>query len=201
MPQQTPRRTPAQDTTGHFRGDTAPISGHRQRAAVIGPAERLGGTVVLGDERHDLGDQLLAGTELTPLEQPPGKDAARSKKSGSSGRLSQPAPGGASGQGPPGCARPGTPRSQARLGPRRRSATSRADQWLSTSGPGGRDGCDDLQADVVVVDPGAGQGDDGPPARPGPGRGTVAARSPRVSRRYRPGGRSAGSGRHRRPAG
>src|SRR4029453_656240 len=50
------------------------VSAGLEGPAVVGPAERRGGAVVVVDERHHLGHQVLHGAELAPLEQPTGQD-------------------------------------------------------------------------------------------------------------------------------
>src|SRR4029453_17348351 len=50
------------------------MSAGLERSAVVGPAERRGGAVVVVDERHHLGHQVLDEAELAPLEQPTGQD-------------------------------------------------------------------------------------------------------------------------------
>jgi hypothetical protein len=49
-------------------------SGGLQGTAVVGPAKRPGGVVVVNDKRHDPVDQLGDRGELPTLKQPPGKD-------------------------------------------------------------------------------------------------------------------------------
>src|SRR5215207_9395698 len=50
------------------------MSAGLEGSAVVGPAERRGGAVVVVDERHHLGHQVLDGAELAALEQPTGQD-------------------------------------------------------------------------------------------------------------------------------
>jgi hypothetical protein len=49
-------------------------SGRLAGLAVVGPFERSCGGVVVGDEAHDLGDEVVAGGELAAAQQPPGED-------------------------------------------------------------------------------------------------------------------------------
>src|SRR4029450_1526090 len=89
-PSPLPRRAAGCDpvsatTTAPREGDTVAltqcssalvvdISVGLEGSAVVGPAERFGGPVVVGDERHHLGHQVLHGGELAAPEQPSGQD-------------------------------------------------------------------------------------------------------------------------------
>src|SRR3954468_3442643 len=80
-----PATTPATELGSHDQRSTTAVlvlhrrssrhvSGRLEWSAVVGPFERSGGGVVVGDEGDELGDEVGAGDEVAVLEQAAGQD-------------------------------------------------------------------------------------------------------------------------------